>query len=79
MLGADLLVAPALDRGTDTVEVYFPESGDAWTDLWTGNDVGGAGEWVEVPAPLGKPGVFLRKGAPSTNDIIGGLKAEGIL
>jgi alpha-glucosidase len=79
LLGADLLVAPVVDKGADTVEVYFPEGADLWTDLWTGKDVGSAGDWVEISAPLGKPGVFLRKGSPSAGDIVAGLKAEGIL
>ncbi len=78
LLGPDLLVAPVLDKDRDSVEVYFPV-GDRWLDLWTGADAGKEGQWLEMPAPLSKPAVFLRKSASSTEKIIGGLKGVGIL
>jgi alpha-glucosidase len=78
LLGPDLMVTPVLDKGRDTVDVYFP-MGSQWTDLWTGAAVGQEGEWMEAPAPLSKPAVFLRKGAPAAQQIIDGLKSAGIL
>jgi alpha-glucosidase len=78
LLGPDLMVAPVLDKGATSVEMYFPE-GDTWTDLWTGADVGEAGHWVRRPAPMGKPAVFLRKGSASASQIIDGLKGGGVL
>ena len=36
LLGRDVMVAPVLSKGAETVDVYFPP-GDEWTDLWTGN------------------------------------------
>ena len=78
LLGPDLMVAPVLDKGADTVEVYFPE-GSEWIDLWTRADAGKAGDWVRMPAPLGKPAVFLRKSGASNTEIIEGLKAVGVL
>jgi alpha-glucosidase len=78
LLGPDLMVAPVVDKGATSVEVYWPE-GAAWTDLWTGADVGRAGEWTRVPAPLGKPPVFLRKGADAANDIIAALRGADVL
>ena len=72
------MVAPVLDRGREAVEVYFPE-GSAWSDLWTGTEVGRPGEWARMPAPLGRPAVFLRKGAPAGETILGGLKDAGVL
>ena len=78
LLGRDLMVAPVVDKGADSVEVYFP-AGDAWTDLWTGAEAGSPGAWATQPAPLGKPAVFLRKGAETAQTIIGGLKAVGVL
>ena len=78
LLGRDLMAAPVVDRGADSVDVYFPV-GDAWTDLWTGAEVGGPGAWATHPAPLGKPAVFLRKGAETAKAIVAGLKAAGVL
>ncbi|SCZ12813.1 alpha-glucosidase [Microvirga guangxiensis] len=78
LLGPDLMIVPVVDKGTTSVEVYWPE-GAEWTDLWTGASAGRAGEWTRAPAPVGRPAVFLRKGAESTNEIIEGLKAADVL
>lgn len=78
LLGPDLMVAPVLDKGAETVEVYFP-AGSEWLDLWTGADAGKPGHWIRMPAPLSKPAVFIRQGTPSKAVIEGGLKSEGIL
>ena len=78
LLGPDLMVAPVLDKGASSVNVYFPK-GSAWTDLWTGADAGREGAWARMPAPLGKPAVYLRKGSASAGAIIDGLKGVGIL
>ena len=37
------------------------------------------GEWARLPAPLGRPAVFLRKGAPAGEAILGGLRDAGVL
>jgi alpha-glucosidase len=78
LLGPDLLIAPVVDKGATSVEVYFPE-GAEWVDLWTGADAGTAGKWARMPAPLGRPAVFLCKGAEAADEIIGGLKSVHIL
>ncbi|MBT1517348.1 alpha-glucosidase [Bradyrhizobium sp. SRL28] len=77
LLGPDLLVAPVVDKGATSVDVYFPK-GAEWTDLWTGADAGKAGQWMKMPAPLAKPAVFLRKGAASADDILAGLRGVGV-
>jgi sulfoquinovosidase len=79
LLGSELMIAPVLDKGADKVDAYFPAGEAQWIDLWTGADVGAAGEWSTVPAPIGKPAVFLKKGSPSGEEILGGLKAVGVL
>jgi sulfoquinovosidase len=78
LLGPDLMVAPVLDKGAEAVDVYFP-TGSEWLDLWTGGDSGKPGRWVRMPAPISKPAVFMRKGAPSRAVIEDGLKSVGIL
>jgi alpha-glucosidase len=78
MLGPDLLIAPVLDKGADSVEVYFPR-GAEWLDLWTGREAGHPGEWLRMPAPLSKPAVFLRKRAAAAELITNGLKSAGVL
>ena len=78
LLGPDLMVAPVLDRGATAAEVYFPKD-TAWTDLWTGADAGRPGGWAAMPAPLGRPAVFLRRDAPAADVILGGLRAEGVV
>ena len=71
------MVAPVLTRAKRSTSI-FPK-GDTWTDLWTGAEVGKAGQWSEHPAPIGKPAVFLRKGGEFNDEILAGLKAEGLL
>ena len=78
LLGPDLMVAPVLDKGAASVEVYFPQ-GSAWSELWSGADAGVAGQWATWAAPLGRPAVFLRKGAPSAGLILDGLRGTGVL
>ena len=63
LLGSDILVAPVLDAGVDTVRVYLPPG--SWVHLWSGRiyRTPYQGTWVTVPAPLGQPGIFYREGA----------------
>lgn len=61
--GADLLVAPVVDRGARERSVPFP--GGEWVDWWTGevtsaSDSGGS---KTVDAPLEKLPLFVRRGA----------------
>jgi alpha-glucosidase len=58
LLGPDLLVAPVVEAGASTREVYLP-AGASWFHVWSGDTFGG-GETVTVPAPLGQPPVFSR-------------------
>lgn len=61
LFGPDILVSPVTTRGVDRRSVYLP-AGEEWTDPWSGHLHAG-GQTVEVPAPLGRPAVFLRGGA----------------
>ena len=59
MLGPDLLVAPVVTRGARARKVVFPAGW--WCHWWTQGVWQGPGV-VEVPAPLGEPPLFVRKG-----------------
>ena len=78
MLGRDMMVAPVLDQGATSVEAYFP-AGDEWVDLWTGMEVGSSGDWSRIAAPLGRPGVFLRKNGPDSAAIRAAFAEAGLI
>ncbi len=59
MLGADILVIPALKQGQKKVEGYLPEG--KWEHLFTGQVYNGK-ELIEVNSPLGTPPVFVKVG-----------------
>lgn len=61
LLGPDLLVAPVLNEGSVTRNVYFPR-GDQWRDWWTGALYEG-GTQVDVDAPIDRLPMFARVGA----------------
>ena len=58
MIGAALLVAPVVEEGATSREVYLPP-GETWFHVWTGDSYEG-GEYVTVDAPIGSPPVFSR-------------------
>lgn len=60
LYGADMLVAPVIDAGVTSWRAYLPQ-GPTWIHLWSQEEFAG-GTDVEVPAPLGSPPVFYRKG-----------------
>jgi len=60
MLGADLLVAPVLEPGATSVDVWLPEG--SWVDVWSGAPVDG-GRRVRVETPIERIPVFARAGA----------------
>jgi alpha-D-xyloside xylohydrolase len=61
LFGRDLLVAPVLEAGARSRDVYLPK-GASWRDAWTGEEHEG-GQTVTVPAPLDRIPLFLRDGA----------------
>ena len=61
LFGRDLLVAPVLEAGARSRDVYLPK-GANWRDAWTGEEHEG-GQTVTVPAPLDRIPLFLRDGA----------------
>ena len=61
LLGPDLLVAPVLEAGATSREVYLP-AGAQWHDAWTGESFDG-GRAHTCQAPLDRIPLFLRDGA----------------
>jgi alpha-glucosidase (family GH31 glycosyl hydrolase) len=57
MLGDRLLVAPVLQKGAVSRDVYLPEG--TWSDFWSGKVING-GTFVTYPAPLDVLPVFIR-------------------
>jgi alpha-D-xyloside xylohydrolase len=61
MFGPDVLVAPVLEAGGRSREVYLPP-GTRWTHAWSGRTYDG-GTVVREAAPLEEIPVYLREGA----------------
>ena len=76
LFGSELLVAPILDRGATTKQVYLPDGN--WVNVWTGETQGG-GRDVVVPAPLGRPPVFFRAGSRAGEAFRAALSRDGLL
>jgi len=79
MFGPDLVVAPILESGAETRQVYLPylagqeEDGSCgWKDIWTGEMVSG-GKTVMAKAPLEQIPLFARAGTPVESMLMSGL------
>lgn len=61
MLGPSLLVASVVQPRSEARRLRLPK-GAAWRNFWDGARYEGGG-WIEVPAPWGRPPLFVREGA----------------
>lgn len=79
LVGPDILVAPVLDPGKDSLRVYLPAGN--WVHVWSGKAYRSPyeGQWVTVAAPLGQPAAFVKEGTPDGQQFIENLKAEGLV
>ncbi len=79
MVGEELMVAPVLDPGEDTVEIYLPAG--EWVHLWTGQEYGSPESGVRetVPAPIGEPAVFYKAGSDAGRQFREELDRQGML
>jgi len=61
MVGREFMVAPVLDPGEETAEVYLPAG--RWVHLWSGRRYGSRerGTRLTVNAPVGEPAVFFKE------------------
>ncbi|RDE17465.1 MAG: alpha-glucosidase [Candidatus Thorarchaeota archaeon] len=60
MIGPFLMVAPVLEEGANSREVYFPRG--RWYDLWTDTSIEGP-QSLRVDAPFDRIPVYLRAGS----------------
>lgn len=60
LLGDRILVAPVIEQGATTRQLYLPEG--SWADYWTGKIYAGGRE-VTAPAPLHQIPLFVQAGA----------------
>ncbi len=58
LYGADLMVAPVIEEGAATRNVYLPEG--VWVHAWSGECFAGGRHAID--APIGSPPVFWREG-----------------
>lgn len=65
LYGPDLLVAPVNAPAARSWKTYLPK-GARWVHVWTREAYAG-GQEVEVPAPIGQPPVFYRRGSAHTD------------
>lgn len=79
MLGTEFMVAPVLDPGEETVELYLPAG--RWVHLWTGRKYGSraTGGYVTVEAPIGRPAVFYKEGSRAGERFRQDLEEKGLL
>jgi sulfoquinovosidase len=79
MVGSEFMVAPVLDPGDDTVEVYLPAG--RWIHLWSGREYGSPTEGVYevVRAPIGEPVVLYKEGSEAGHRFREELEQRGLL
>jgi alpha-glucosidase len=79
MVGEEFMVAPVLDSGEDTVEVYLPAG--EWVHLWTVKTYGSPERGVHetISAPIGEPAVFYREGSGEGNRFREALESQRLL
>lgn len=79
MVGREFMVAPVLDPGEETVEVYLPAG--RWVHLWSGRIYGSreGGTRLTVDAPIGEPAVFFEEGSEAGEDFRRELRERQLL
>ena len=78
MLGTSLYIAPVMQPGATMVRVYLPPG--SWGHLWTGRTkTVKAGEYFDIPTPIGEPPVFYSIHCPHMNSLVWALQEEGVI
>lgn len=78
MLGPELMIAPVVDEGATSVELYLPAG--AWVHVWSDAVYGdeAEGQWVTVEAPIGQPAVVHRAGSADGAAFVQALIERGL-
>ena len=71
MVGKFLMLAPVVEAGAMTREIYLPAG--KWVDLWDDKIYQGPG-WIDMPVSLEKMPVLVREGAMIVSQPLPGLK-----
>jgi alpha-glucosidase len=73
MLGSELMAAPVLEPGVESVRVYLPVG--RWKNLFTGELYGSKsqGDYYDVPAPIGTPALLGKHGSTVTEQVAANL------
>lgn len=78
-LGADILVAPIVEKGARNRSVYLPAG--SWVHVWSGKTYGtaDAGQTVKIEAPLGQIPAFYKKDSATGTRWVQELRTLGLL
>ena len=78
MLGEHLLVAPVVEEGETSVDVWLPPG--HWVHLWSRETLGDVdkGTWARVDAPIGEPAVFWPLDDEVGQRLLEALDAAGV-
>jgi alpha-glucosidase (family GH31 glycosyl hydrolase) len=60
LLGSEIMVAPVLEKGAESRDIYLPEG--EWIDYWTGKHYQGE-QTINYPAPLERLPLLVKAGA----------------
>jgi sulfoquinovosidase len=79
MVGSEFMVAPVLDPGRESVEIYLPAG--RWVHLWSGRRYGSrdAGFYETIDAPIGEPAVFYKEGSDAGRRLKEELESQDLL
>ncbi|MEE4258188.1 MAG: TIM-barrel domain-containing protein [Bacteroidales bacterium] len=61
MFGENMLVAPVIEQGQETIQVYLPSDAN-WYDYWD-NDYYKGGQWIEMKTNLETIPIFIKAGS----------------
>jgi alpha-glucosidase len=75
-MGPDVLLAPVLSPGEESVDVVLPPG--RWVHVWSGQVHGDPDEVtdLEVDAPVGQPALFAREGSAVEGELAAFVEAE---